>query len=52
MVNRAPHHRLIPTTYFTPINNTGNLFPEDVFIAIAAMINLNMTNKFKGMFIM
>lgn len=56
MVNRAPHHRLhcttLPTTHFTPINNTGNLFPEDVFIAIAAKINLNMTNTFKRGFIM
>lgn len=43
---------LIPTTHFTPINNTGNLFPEDVFIAFAAKINLNMTNKFKRGFIM
>lgn len=43
---------LIPTTHFTPINNTGNLLPEDVFIALAATINLNMTNKFKRSFIM
>lgn len=43
---------LISTSHFTPITNMGNLFPEDVFIAIAAKINLNMTNKFKRRFIM
>lgn len=26
----------------------GNLFPADVFTAIVAKINLNMTDKFKG----
>lgn len=55
-VNRAPPSQttpvLIPTTHFTPINNTGNLFPKDVFIAEAAKINLKMTNKFKRRFIM
>ncbi len=33
---------LIHTTHSTPINNTGNVFPEDVFIAAAAKINFNM----------
>lgn len=50
MVNKAPitgYTILIPTTHFTPINNTENLLPEEVFIATAATINLNITNKFK-----
>lgn len=58
MGNRAPpstpitdYTVLIPTTHFTPIAHTGNLFPGDVFLTIAAKIKLNMTNKFKRRFI-
>lgn len=54
VVNRVPttdYTVLIPTNHFTPINNTWNVFPEDIFIAMAAKIYLIITNKLKSKFI-
>lgn len=54
MANRVPttdYTGLIPTNHFTPINNTGNLSLEEVFISMAAKIYLIITNKLKSKFI-